>query len=92
VPVVAIDDVDLGFVLVEAAAQPVGGHRAARAAAEDDDPFPRQRFFLRWDVATASPGRGRTASGRPRNRSAENYAHVRGQRDAKVVEVRVTLT
>ena len=40
VPVVAVDDVDLGLVRVEAAAQPVGGHRAARAAAEDDDLLP----------------------------------------------------
>ena len=40
VPVVAIDDVDLGLVRVEAAAQPVGGHRAAGAAAEDDDLLP----------------------------------------------------
>ena len=37
VAVVAVDDVDLGLVRVEAAAQPVGGHRAARAAAEDHD-------------------------------------------------------
>ena len=37
VPVVAVDDVDLGLVEVEAAAQPVRGHRAARSAAEDHD-------------------------------------------------------
>src|SRR5215207_3850179 len=39
-PVVAVDDVDLRLVLVEAAPQPVGGHRPARSAAEDDDPLP----------------------------------------------------
>ena len=37
VAVVAVDDVDLGLVVVEAAPEPVGGHRAAGAAAEDDD-------------------------------------------------------
>src|SRR6266542_4211136 len=37
VPVVAVDDVDLGLVRVEAAAQPVGGHRAAGPPAEDHD-------------------------------------------------------
>ena len=36
-PVVAVDDVDLGLVRVEAAPQPVRGHRAARSAAEDHD-------------------------------------------------------
>ena len=40
VAVVAVDDVDLGLVGVEAAAQPVGGHRAAGAAAEDHDLLP----------------------------------------------------
>ena len=40
VPVVAVDDVDLGVLGLEAAAQPVGGHRAAGAAAEDHDSFP----------------------------------------------------
>jgi hypothetical protein len=38
VAVVEVDDVDLGFVGVETPAQPVGDHRAAGAAAEDDDP------------------------------------------------------
>ncbi len=38
--VVAVDDVDLGLVGVEAAAQPVGGHRAAGPAAEDHDLLP----------------------------------------------------
>ena len=48
VPVVAVDDVDLGLVGVEAAAQPVGGHRAAGAAAEDHDLLPRHdRSFAR---------------------------------------------
>ena len=39
--VVAVDDVDLGLVTVEAVAQPVGGHRPTRSAAEDHDLFPR---------------------------------------------------
>jgi len=37
VPVVAVDDVDLGLVRIEAATQPVRGHRAARRAAQDHD-------------------------------------------------------
>jgi hypothetical protein len=37
VPVVAVDDADSGLVGPEPAAQPVGDHRAAGAAAEDDD-------------------------------------------------------
>ena len=37
VTVVPVDDVDLDLVRVEAAAQPVGGHRAARPAAQDHD-------------------------------------------------------
>ena len=40
VPVVTVDDVDLGLVGAETATQAVGDHRAARAAAEDDDPLP----------------------------------------------------
>ena len=46
VAVVAVDDVDLGLVGVEAPAQPVGDHRAARAAAEDDDPLARHGLRL----------------------------------------------
>jgi hypothetical protein len=41
VAVVPIDDVDLGLVGVEASAQAVGDHRAASAAAQDDDPRAR---------------------------------------------------
>ena len=37
VPVILVDDVDLGLVGVEAAAQPVSRHRAAGAATEDHD-------------------------------------------------------
>src|SRR6476659_8170304 len=37
VPVVTVDDVDLGFVRVEVATQPVGGHRASRPTADDHD-------------------------------------------------------
>ncbi len=40
VQVVAVDDVDLRLVGPEAPAQPVGGHRPAGPAAEDDDAFP----------------------------------------------------
>ena len=39
VPVVAVDDVDLCLVRVEAVVQPVGGDRATRPAAEDHDLF-----------------------------------------------------
>ena len=46
VAVVAVDDVDLGLVGVEAPAQPVGDHRAAGAAAQDDDPLARHRHRL----------------------------------------------
>ena len=40
VAVVAVDDVDLRLVGVEAAAQTVGGHRPARPAADDHDLLP----------------------------------------------------
>ena len=46
VPVVAVDDVNLRLVAVEAAAQPVGGHRASGAAAQNHDLFPRHSAHL----------------------------------------------
>ena len=49
VAVVEVDDVDLGFVGVETPAQPVGDHRAAGAAAEDDDPRARHGPRVRPD-------------------------------------------
>ena len=55
VPVVAVDDVDLGLVGVEAAPQPVGGHRPAGAAAENHDPFPRHLRSPPWDAPRAWP-------------------------------------
>jgi hypothetical protein len=51
VPVVTVDDVDLRLVRVEAARQPVGGHRAASPGAEDDD------LLLAHDVPPAATSR-----------------------------------
>jgi hypothetical protein len=54
VPVVAVDDVDLGLVGVVSAAQPVRGHRPAGAAAEDHD-------LLLRHLASSFVARGRQA-------------------------------
>jgi DNA-binding transcriptional ArsR family regulator len=55
VAVVAIDDMDLGRVRIEATAQPVRGHRAAGSAAEDHDLLPAHDdlLFARSLVAAA---------------------------------------
>ena len=51
VPVVTVDDVDLRLFRVEAARKPVGGHRATRPGAEDDD------LLLAHDVPPAATSR-----------------------------------
>jgi hypothetical protein len=65
VPVVAVDDVDLGLVGVEAAAQSVGGHRAAGAAAENHDPFPRHFCSPPWGCTDSLTVGGWAAIGAP---------------------------
>src|SRR6266516_6781254 len=73
VAIVSVDDVDLGLVGVEAAAEPVGGHRAARPAAEDQDLFPRHCSCLLWSaqsLAVVWPAAIRAGP----ERRADNYA------------------
>jgi hypothetical protein len=74
VAVVAVDDVDLRLVGVEATAQSVGGHRAAGPAAKNHDPFPRHFRSPPSCALTASRSCARRPSGVARNRSADNYA------------------
>jgi len=73
VPVVAVDDVDLGLIVVEAAAQPVGGHRAAGSPAEDHDPFPGHVLSPPVSTHRVVPGRP-SAIGACAERGADNYA------------------
>src|SRR6266540_6317315 len=74
VPVIQVDDVDLCLVGVEAAPQPVGGHRAAGAAAENHDLLPRHFCSPPWGALTAWPQLAWRPSGVARNRAADNYA------------------
>jgi hypothetical protein len=74
VPVVAVDDMDLRLVGVEAAPQPVGRHRAAGTAAENHDPFPRHLCSPPWSALTAWRALPCRPSGRPRNWAADNYS------------------
>ena len=86
VAVVTVDDVDLGFVGVEAPAQPVGDHRAAGAAAQDDDPLARHRLRLSLAGGTAIRASSELPSGnyaqRPgRQFGRASYAFATGERE-----------
>ena len=80
VAVVAVDDVDLGLVGVEAPAQPVGDHRAAGAAAEDDDLLARHGLRL-------APA-GRAAIGASSELPSENYAQRPGRLRPSLLRLR----
>ena len=90
VPVVAVDDVDLRLVGVEAAAQAVGGHRAARPAAEDHDLLP---VHDAPPAATAStpvvPSRALDASRRTRCRPRSSGGGDTPRDSLQALELRV---